>query len=164
MRDIVFRLPDDEAMALAQFCFRFAFEDCARYAAITVSYSGRPEADVIWSALLTLQRQLGEAGIAAGKETEAAMAASEFGRLGLDTLATARLQFAALADELPACPHRDALRLAVRIVDSLSSLRTGVSEIIIHLDLGKFDRVDAARELRHAMDAAANEGGDDGIG
>lgn len=91
------------------------------------------------------------------------MTDSEFSRLGLDALASARLQFDALTLELPACPHRDALRLAGRIVDSLSVLRTGVSEVIIRLDLGKFDEVDAARELRRAMEEAAGEGGDNEI-
>ena len=76
-------------------------------------------------------------------------------RLDLDALATAWLQFTALADELPACPHRDALLLAACIADTLSNLRSAVSEVIIHLDLGKLTIADAARELRRALEEAA---------
>jgi hypothetical protein len=64
MHDITIRLPDDEAEALAQFMKRLGFEDCARFAAITTTYGGRCEADVIWSGILTLQRGLAEAGFA----------------------------------------------------------------------------------------------------
>jgi hypothetical protein len=76
-------------------------------------------------------------------------------RLGIDTLATAWLQFTALADELPACPHRDALRLAADIADGLSSLRSMVSEVIIKTGGDNFTTVDAARELRRALEEAA---------
>jgi hypothetical protein len=80
--------------------------------------------------------------------------------LGADTLATASLQFTSLADELPACPHRDALRLAARIANSLSSLRVAVSKVILEAgERDSFDIVDAARELRRALeDAAKGEG------
>ena len=77
--------------------------------------------------------------------------------LDLDTLATASLQLSALADELPACPHRDALRLATRIARSLSNLRSEVTLVII-LDAGErenFDIVDAVRELRRALEETA---------
>jgi hypothetical protein len=74
-------------------------------------------------------------------------------RLGLDTLAAARLQFSALADELPDCPHRDALRLAAEIVNSLSGLRVQVSEVILTAsERENFDIVDAVRELRRAIE------------
>jgi hypothetical protein len=80
-------------------------------------------------------------------------------RLELDTLATARLQFAALADELPDCPHRDALRLATRIIDSLSSLRCRVSECILIPVLedfsGPYGSAYAVRELRRALEETA---------
>jgi hypothetical protein len=58
-------------------------------------------------------------------------------RLGPDALASAQLQFTALADKLPACLHRDALRLASRIADSLPELRVQVSEMILEIDGAK---------------------------
>ncbi len=81
-------------------------------------------------------------------------------RLDLDALSSAWLNFTSLADELPACPHRDALRLASDVTNSLSGLRSEVTHVIIGLDDGKLTTVDAARELRRAMDEAAKGGGD----
>jgi hypothetical protein len=73
--------------------------------------------------------------------------------LDLDALATAWLHFTALADELPACPHRDALKLAAEIADALSNVRGKVSDVIGNLEnRAGFDAVDAARELRHALE------------
>lgn len=54
----------DEAAALAQFVKRIGYEDCAKFAAVCWTYNGRAEADVMWSAICTLQRQLAEAGFA----------------------------------------------------------------------------------------------------
>jgi hypothetical protein len=51
-------LPCDEAAALAQLVGRLGPEDCARLAAPCASYGDRPEADVMWSGLLTLQGAL----------------------------------------------------------------------------------------------------------
>jgi hypothetical protein len=77
----------------------------------------------------------------------------DHGRLDLDALTTAWLQFTALADELPACPHRDAVRLAARIADSLCTL---VSDIVINIEArDNFTAVDAARKLRWALEHAA---------
>ena len=64
MADIALRLPDDEALALAQFVKRVDFETCARFASLTVTYGGRSEADTIWCAMNSFQRQLAEAGFA----------------------------------------------------------------------------------------------------
>jgi hypothetical protein len=76
-------------------------------------------------------------------------------RLDLDALSSARLHFTALADELPACPHRDALRLAADIADSLSNLRSDVTRTIVGIDEGRFTTMDAASELRLAKQRAA---------
>jgi len=59
---IVLVMPHAEMMALAQFLKRLGFEDCTRYAAPSMTYGDRPEADIIWSGVLTLQRGLAEAG------------------------------------------------------------------------------------------------------
>jgi hypothetical protein len=80
-------------------------------------------------------------------------------RLDLDALSSAWLQFTALADELPACPHRDALQLAADITNSLSNVRSEVTHVIIGLDEKKLTTTDAARELRLAKHRAA--GADD---
>lgn len=64
MREIVLRLPAADALALALFCKRIDFETCVRFASVFTTYDGRAEADVIWSAVLSLQRQLAEAGYA----------------------------------------------------------------------------------------------------
>ena len=86
------------------------------------------------------------------------LAAADDG-LGIGALATASLQFSALADKLPACPHRDALRLAGRIANSLSSLRCAVSEVVLDFDGWKITPIDATRALRRALEEAA-KGGD----
>jgi hypothetical protein len=85
----------------------------------------------------------------------------EIDHLGADTLATASLQFTALAAELPAaCPHRDALRLAADIANSLSSLRVAVSAIVVTAaERENFDIVDAVRELRRALEETAKREG-----
>ncbi len=84
------------------------------------------------------------------------MADSDFDCLDLDSLATAGLHFAALAEELPACPHRDALWLATRIAHSLSTLRSEVTHVILEAGArDNFDIVDAVRELRRALEEAA---------
>jgi hypothetical protein len=72
-----------------------------------------------------------------------------------DALSSAWLQFTALADELPACPHRDALRLAADIANSLSNLRADMTCTIVALDEKKLTTIDAARELRRAKHRAA---------
>jgi hypothetical protein len=61
---IPFDLPRNEWSAFAQFCKRIDYSACARFASPTVTYNGRKEGDVIWSAVCTLQRQLAEAGFA----------------------------------------------------------------------------------------------------
>jgi hypothetical protein len=78
----------------------------------------------------------------------------------LDGLATASLHFTALADELPACPHRDALRLAADIAHRLSDLRSKVMHVIIAAgERENFDLVDAVRELRRALEETAKGDG-----
>ena len=62
---IPLELPPDEARALAQLVKRIDYEACTRFASTTTTYGGRSEADVMWSAICMLQRQLGEAGFAA---------------------------------------------------------------------------------------------------
>ncbi len=54
----------DEAMALAQLVKRIDHGTVTRFASRSVWYSGRAEADVMWSAVCDLQRQLAEAGFA----------------------------------------------------------------------------------------------------
>jgi hypothetical protein len=75
--------------------------------------------------------------------------------LDLDALSSAWLQFTALADELPACLHRDALQLAADTTNSLSDLRADEMRTIIALDERKLTTADAARELRLAKNRAA---------
>jgi hypothetical protein len=55
-------LPDAEAAALTNFVRRLGPGDCARLAGPATSYDGKPEADVMWSGLLTLQGALSSAG------------------------------------------------------------------------------------------------------
>jgi hypothetical protein len=55
----------DTAMALACLVARLGEADCARFAALNATYGDRPGADVMWSALLTLQGALLGAGFAA---------------------------------------------------------------------------------------------------
>ncbi len=54
----------DEAIALAQLIKRIDHGTIVRFASRSVWYSGRTEADVMWSAVCDLQRQLAEAGFA----------------------------------------------------------------------------------------------------
>jgi len=57
-------MPADEAMALAQFCKRVDSETVRRFAAPCTSYGSRPEADVMWSGVLSLKGALARAGYA----------------------------------------------------------------------------------------------------
>jgi hypothetical protein len=52
----------DEATALAQLVKRIDYGTVNRFAAPTITYNGRSEGDVMWSAVCTLQHQLAEAG------------------------------------------------------------------------------------------------------
>jgi hypothetical protein len=61
---IPLELPHDEAAALAQYVKRIGYEDCAKFASKFVFYSGRTEADTVWSAIRMVQGQLAEAGFA----------------------------------------------------------------------------------------------------
>ena len=54
----------DELMALAQMLKRMSFTDCERPADKRSFYGLRLERDVMWGAVLALQRQLAEAGYA----------------------------------------------------------------------------------------------------
>lgn len=61
---IPLELPPDEAAALAQLVKRIGYNDCAKLANKHKKYDGRCEADVMWSAVCMLQRELAEAGFA----------------------------------------------------------------------------------------------------
>jgi hypothetical protein len=61
---IPLELPHDEAAALAQFVKRVDYDTCAKFASKFVFYSGRAEADTVWSAIRMVQGQLAEAGFA----------------------------------------------------------------------------------------------------
>ena len=61
---IPFELPRDEAAALSHLVKRIGYEDCTRFASKFAFYSGRTEADTMWSAVRIVQRQLAEAGFA----------------------------------------------------------------------------------------------------
>ena len=61
MIDIVLALPRDEAMALAQMCKRFCYEDAERFAD---RHDGGRERDAMLEGILSLQRGLAEAGFA----------------------------------------------------------------------------------------------------
>jgi hypothetical protein len=61
---IPLELPFDEAAALAQLVKRIGYDDCVRLSSQFDRYSGRTEADVMWSAVCMLQRELAEAGFA----------------------------------------------------------------------------------------------------
>jgi hypothetical protein len=54
----------DEAVALAQYVKRIGYEDVNKFANPCITYGGRTEADVMWSAVCVLQRQLADAGFA----------------------------------------------------------------------------------------------------
>jgi hypothetical protein len=64
MNDVIVSLhmPKGEAMALAQLVKRLDFETVNRFANKSVWYHGHAEADVMWSAVRDIQRQLAEAG------------------------------------------------------------------------------------------------------
>jgi hypothetical protein len=62
--DAVAALPANEGTALATLLGRIGYEDCTRFAATTVTYGDRSEADTIWSGVTTLQRKLAAAGFA----------------------------------------------------------------------------------------------------
>jgi hypothetical protein len=61
MIKIVLALPRDEAMALAQICKRFCYEDAERFAD---RHDGGRERDTMLEGILSLQRGLAEAGFA----------------------------------------------------------------------------------------------------
>jgi len=54
----------DEAVALAQLVKRIDYGTINRFASTTITYGGRTEADIMWSAVCALQRELAEAGFA----------------------------------------------------------------------------------------------------
>ena len=54
----------DEAAALAQFVKRLDYETVNRFASPCITYGGRSEGDVMWSAICLLQGHLAEAGFA----------------------------------------------------------------------------------------------------
>jgi hypothetical protein len=57
-------LPKDEATAFAELLQRTSYDDCLRKANRLKRYSyGREEADVMWSALRLIGRQLADAGV-----------------------------------------------------------------------------------------------------
>jgi len=56
---IALELPSDEAMALAQMCKRFCYEDAVRFAN---PHDGGREREAILDGTCTLQRALAEAG------------------------------------------------------------------------------------------------------
>jgi hypothetical protein len=59
MTRIVLDLPDDQAMALAQMCKRFCYEDAVRFAN---PHDGGREREAILDGTSTLQRALAESG------------------------------------------------------------------------------------------------------
>lgn len=61
---IPLELPPEEATALAQLVKRVGYDDCIRFASKFVFYSGRTEADTMWSAVRMVQGRLAEAGFA----------------------------------------------------------------------------------------------------
>jgi hypothetical protein len=61
MTTIILDLPRDEAMALAQMCKRFTYEDAVRFAN---RHDGGAERDAILEGTSTLQRALADAGFA----------------------------------------------------------------------------------------------------
>jgi len=58
---ITLDIPDDQAMALAQMCKRFGWDDAVRFA---TPHDGGRERDAILDGTSTLQRALAEAGFA----------------------------------------------------------------------------------------------------
>jgi hypothetical protein len=61
-RLIPLELPPDEAAAFAQFLKRVDHDTCIKFANRFAFYSGRAEADTVWSAMRMLRGQLAEAG------------------------------------------------------------------------------------------------------
>jgi hypothetical protein len=61
MTIITLDIPDNEAMALAQMCKRFGYDDAVRFA---TPHDGGRERDAILDGTSTLQRALAEAGFA----------------------------------------------------------------------------------------------------
>ncbi len=57
-------LPRAEWTAFTQFLKRTDYATCVRLAYPNMTYNGRAEGDVIWSAVCMVQRQLAEAGFA----------------------------------------------------------------------------------------------------
>jgi hypothetical protein len=57
-------LAADEAKAFAQMLKRLTYEDCTRLADRKVTYQRRAEADVMWAAANSIQRQFAAAGYA----------------------------------------------------------------------------------------------------
>jgi hypothetical protein len=57
-------LPADEATAFVQLLKRLTYEDCVRLADRKVTYKRRAEADVMWAAANSIQRQFAHAGYA----------------------------------------------------------------------------------------------------
>jgi len=67
----------DEAAALAQYVKRIGYEDVNKFASPCITYGGRTEADVMWSAVCVLQRQLADAGFARTTRPRSSPAPSE---------------------------------------------------------------------------------------
>ena len=59
---ITLRMPEDEALALAQLVKRIDYDTCGRLSSRHDRYGGRTEQDTIWSAFAILQRDLAAAG------------------------------------------------------------------------------------------------------
>ncbi len=157
---IPLNMPPAEAMALAQFASRLNPQVCARFAALCTVYGERPEADVIWSGIGALRSAFIRAGFPSRRPTIALPATVGGGaRLNVDTLTAAWLQFEALADAAFDADVRDAMRLAMRISDSLSELRSRAQEIVVRAAGDGYIILDAVRDLRRAIDETARMGG-----
>ena len=61
MTKIIIELPRDGAMALAQLCKRFMYDDAVRF---STPHDGGRERDTMLEGILSLQRGLAEAGFA----------------------------------------------------------------------------------------------------
>ena len=62
---IPLNLPHDEAHAFSNMLKRFHYSDAERFSSKTWKYpDNRAEADVMWSAVRTVERQFNEAGFA----------------------------------------------------------------------------------------------------
>jgi hypothetical protein len=59
---IKLRLPEDEALALAQLVKRIDYDTCGRLSSRFDRYHGRTEHDTMWAAVAMLQRDLAAAG------------------------------------------------------------------------------------------------------